>query len=80
MKIKIVKLKELEDAVHPNNIEEGSERVRKMPDDMFRKPEAGLMFWAGTFRSSTVQEVIDDNTFKTQNSIYHWEILPEDES
>lgn len=76
MKIKITKIRELENALHPNNIEVGSERIKEMPDELFRRPQVGLPFYAGMFRTSVVQEIIDNNTFKTHNSVYRWEILP----
>ena len=75
MRIKITKIEEPKDALHPNHIEVGNEKVREMPDNMFSKPEVGMCFYAGSLRTSTVQEVIDDNTFRTHNSIYHWEIV-----
>jgi len=80
MKIKIRKLKELEDAMHPNNFEEGYETTREMPDDMFRAPVVGQRFYCGTFWTSAVQEIVSEDTFKTHNSIYKWEILKEDEN
>lgn len=71
MKIKLTKLKELPDALHPNNIEEGFEKIGKMS----QPPEVGHPFWIDNFRTSTVQNIIDENTFETYNSIYHWEKL-----
>ena len=38
MKIKITKLKELPNALHPNNIEEGYETIREVDEKYFRKP------------------------------------------
>jgi hypothetical protein len=77
MKVKLVKLKELPDAVHPNNIIEGYETVREVNPDLFEKPQLGERFNVGWFSTSLVQEILDDNTFRTYNSIYYWEILEE---
>ena len=75
MKIKLTKIKELEDALNPHNIEEGFEKTFEIPDDFFRIPTIGNRFWASTWWSSGVQEIIDNNTFKTYSSIYRWEII-----
>lgn len=76
MKVKITKLKELEDAEYPNNIPEGFERI-----DYFwpgqGEPVIGERFWVGRFNTSLVQEIIDAETFRTLNSVYKWEIIPE---
>lgn len=79
MKIRIKKIKELENALHPNNIEEGFERIFEMPENYFRTPTVGERFWASlSWSTSGVQEIIDDKTFKTYSSIYEWEIIKED--
>lgn len=75
MKIKITKLEERTDAEHPNNIPEGWEKIKEFPDEWFREPQIGKSFTAGGFMSSIVQEIIDENTFKTLNSVYRWEII-----
>jgi len=78
MKIKIKKLKELPDARHPNNIDEGFERVALMPKEFFKEPTVGESFFVGySWVTSTVVEIIDEKTFKTLSSIYEWEILEE---
>jgi hypothetical protein len=67
MKIRLKKLKELDNATHPNNIEVGFEKEGEMISD----PKLGNRFWVGnSWRTSVVTEIIDDNTFKTLNSIY----------
>ena len=39
-------------------------------------PKVGESFWIGSsFRTSVVQEIIDENTFKTANSIYRWSLI-----
>ncbi|MCG9971019.1 hypothetical protein [Christiangramia crocea] len=74
--IKIKKLKEAESPLHPNNIEEGFEKIGQIPDNYFRYPTVGERFWISlSWSTSGVQEIIDENTFKTYNSIYHWEII-----
>lgn len=75
MKIRIKKLKEVDDPTHPNNIDEGFETTRIMNDDYFKKPTIGERFYVGWFSTSLVQEILTENTFKTLNSIYEWEIL-----
>lgn len=74
MKIKIEKLKELPDAVHPNNIEVGYVKI----GSMFREPTVGERFRVGlSWSTSVVQEIIDAHTFRTRNSIYRWSVVPE---
>jgi hypothetical protein len=76
MKIKITKLKELPDALHPNNIAEGFEQTFDMDENYFRKPTVGERFWASmSWSTSGVQEIIDENTFRTYSSIYKYEII-----
>lgn len=74
MKVKIQKIKELPNALHPNNIEEGFERVGE-----FREaPECGKPFYVGwCWSTSTVQYIIDENEFATYNSIYKWTLIPD---
>lgn len=60
------KISELPDAMHPNNIEVG----RVVVGDLFADPQVGKCFWVGWFRTSIVKEIIDENTFRTCNSIY----------
>lgn len=75
MKIKITKLKELPNALHPNNIEEGYETIREVDEKYFRKPTINERFNVGSFSTSGVQEIIDENTFRTYSSIYKYEII-----
>lgn len=76
--ITIKKLKELENAIVPNNIEEGYVKVLTMPTHWFKEPIIGEPFVLGSyktgryFRTSIVTEIIDESTFKTLNSIYRW--------
>lgn len=72
MIVKLTKLKESENPLHPNNIEVGYEKVGKF----FDEPTVGQSFYVGWgWRTSTVQEIIDANTFRTHNSIYRYEII-----
>jgi hypothetical protein len=75
--VKLKKLKEYEDARYPNKIEEGYETVRHINEEYvnFKEPTVGERFNVGTFSTSTVQEILSPNMFRTYNSIYHWEIL-----
>lgn len=79
MKIRLKKLTELEDALHPNNIEEGYEHVSYIADEYFRPPTVDERFNTGQyFSTSGVQEILSENTFRTYSSIYEWEIVDED--
>lgn len=79
MKIKITKLTELPNARHPNNIPEGFEKIFVVDYSPFREPEVGERFWPCSWWSTSgVQEVINENTFRTYSSIYIWRMV-EDE-
>jgi ABC-type phosphate transport system substrate-binding protein len=86
-RIKLIKVKERKDAEVPNNIQEGEYRIGIAPSkpivgtsfwltEVFEKngekyPDAvGVLHW---FRTSTVVDIIDENTFVTLNSIYRIE-------
>jgi len=76
MRIKITKLKELPDALNPNNIEEGWSKEFEIPTEYWREPCVGERFYASlSWSTSGIQEIIDDKTFRTYSSIYRWEIL-----
>lgn len=77
MKIRLVKLKELEDALHPNNIPEGFDKTFEVNEAQFEPPHLDERFWVGSFSTSGVQEIISENTFRTYSSIYKWEIVEE---
>ena len=79
MKIKIRKLRELPDAMHPHNIEVGFENIIEFSENIIIKPEIGERFPICSYWStSVVTEIINENTFKTLNSIYHWEVEEEE--
>ncbi len=69
--IKLVKLEELPDALHTNNIVVGYEKTGVFEG----KPVVGECFYCGSLRTSTVQEVINENTFRTHNSIYQFTFI-----
>jgi hypothetical protein len=72
MKIKLEKLEELPDALHSNNIEVGHIKI----GEFLEKPEVGKPFYIGyNYRTSDVQEIIDEFTFKTYNSIYRYSFI-----
>lgn len=71
MKLIITKVKELPDARHPFNIEEGF--TTELHPFGKEHPQVGERFPSTTWWStSVVQEVIDDHTFRTLNSIYEY--------
>lgn len=74
MKVKLTKLKEADNPKHPNNIQEGHEVI----GDFTKDPVVGEQFVIDLdedyiWHTSIVQEIIDDKTFRTNNSIYKWE-------
>ncbi len=75
MKVKLTKVEELSDALHPNNIPTGFEQTFSVNEKYFREPQLNERFNLGYFSTSGVQEIIDKNTFKTYSSIYKWEII-----
>ena len=84
--IKLTKHRELEDAVHPHNIEEGFEIIGQYMHD----PVVNASFWLkipqqigngetmfSYWRTSVVTEIIGPKMFKTMNSVYIWEDIEE---
>lgn len=73
MEIELKKIEERGDAKNPNNIEVG--HVER--GEIRSKPTVGERFWVGVkgWKTSTVQEIIDERTFKTCNSVYRWRIV-----
>jgi len=69
MQILLEKLNELPDAIYPNNIDVGFKKV----GDLINPPKVGEAFYIGYYWcTSVVVGIIDDNTFRTLNSIYKW--------
>lgn len=72
-RIKLIKIQELSEAIHPNNIpinyeEEGF---------LIEEPIINQCFWLysnkwsrGGFKTSLIQKIIDKDTFETYNSVY----------
>lgn len=75
MKIKLIKLAEVDNPTHPNNKEVGYETIGLVPFLDFVEPKVGKRFFNGKTITSIVKEIINGNTFKTLNSIYEWEIV-----
>lgn len=70
----LTKLKDCEDPRHADHIQPGFEKVGYIVGE----PEVGKSFIIGPYwATSAVQEIIDENTFRTLNSIYRWEKLKE---
>jgi len=59
----------------------GNQPVGKYKEGYFiREPHVGQCFWVyPSFRTSYVQQIIDEHTFKTLNSIYRWGYLNKDQ-
>ena len=73
MRIKLVKIEERPDALHPHNIMVGFEKIG-VPEGF---PEVGRTFDLTTgYHTSVVEEILAYDKFKTKNSIY--QIIPLD--
>lgn len=76
--IKLIKLQELPDALHPNNIDigqtfEGTWVEAPTIGERFElRPISDLPGKRGV-TTSGVQEILPNNTFRTYSSIYKWE-------
>lgn len=78
IKISLVKIREKEDAVHPGNIQVGSQHSGYRFIEDFDPPEVGKAFWISyNWRTSPVTKIIDNHTFETLNSVYEWTYTPE---
>ena len=70
--VKVTKLKEADKPLHPDNIEVGYERTGQYS----KPPQVGERFFVGYgWATSTVQEILTANTFRTHNSVYKWEVI-----
>lgn len=67
--IRLEKIEELHDAKHKNNIFVGYKK-----DGFFiNEPVVGQRFYVSHYYStSVVTEILNENTFKTLNSVYKW--------
>ena len=68
------------DGNHPNGIIEGYTRVGKLINDVIIGDQILVVNSTRYLRTSEVTEIIDDITFKTENSTYKIEVLYENDS
>lgn len=82
--LKLTKLAEAPDPKHPQNIPVGNTYYGTNNED----PKEGEMFYLygisyqqgqRGLRTSVVQEIVSENTFRTYNSIYQWEVVAEND-
>jgi hypothetical protein len=67
--VRLTKLEERPDALYKNNISVGFSKEGKF----IKEPVVGESFFVGYgYSTSTVTNIIDENTFRTRNSIYQW--------
>ena len=72
--VTLTKIKELPDARHPHNIEEGYVVTRNVDDSYFMIPTVGRSFVMNDWHTSIVQEILSPSTFRTMNSLYEWSV------
>ncbi len=79
MRIKIEKKIDLK----ADQILDGSEPIWTVEYNVdpkyFKKPQVGSRFNVRYWSTSQVQEIIDDSTFKTVNSVYRWEVIDDNQ-
>ena len=75
-KVRLTKLNDCDNPRHPENIKTGFVKE----GGVYRELKVGESFWVGSFVTSVVQEIIDEQTFRTMNSIYQWEVIGETKS
>ena len=68
------------DGNHPNGIIEGYTRVGKLINDVIIGDQVLVVNNTHYLRTSEVTEIIDDITFKTENSTYKIEVIYENDS
>jgi len=74
MRYKLEKLEELADAEYKNIVPVGYIDISIREISLIRPPVIGKCFHVfGELVTSIVQEIIDERTFRTVNSIYRWE-------
>lgn len=72
MRVKLTKISDSEKPLHPNHIPSGYE----VEGEFEAHPKVGESFGVGyRWGTSTVQEILPDNRFRTHNSIYKYEIF-----
>ncbi len=67
--VELTKISESDNPLILNHIKVGKTVIGT---PVFGKPTVGRCYMLDNYRTSTVQEIIDDNTFRTHNSIYKW--------
>jgi len=75
MKMKVKKVESLNER-SKMNIQEG----KVYEGTVVALPVVGNYFWCGGIRTSTVLEIIDNYHFRTENSIYHFEVVKDDKA
>ena len=73
VKVDIQKVSSLEDAIIPNNIGNEYSGIHYIHEDVV--PIIGKRFNTTHISTSPVKEIVDNNHFKTLNSLYRWEII-----
>jgi hypothetical protein len=82
--VKITKLEELPEAQHPLNISVGRILYGLFEEEPqqnfhFRLSAVSNMPGQRGITTSRITEIIDDNHFKTLNSLYKWEFISKDQ-
>ncbi len=76
IKVKLTKIKEMEKSSDSSiNVGDSVEGVIVEGSVFPTKPTVGRPFVISTYRTSLVKEIIAENTFRTHNAIYQFEIL-----
>lgn len=71
MEIRLEKIEELTDALHPNNIPVGKIVCGKfLKEPTVGKPFCVVLDGERIYRTSIVTEILGNDSFKTNNSIY----------
>lgn len=75
-KIKLTKLSEHETS-SSSSLDVNCSVEGTVPDNsVFPKvPTPGRPFVMDTYRTSLVKQTFEDNTFKTRNAVYKWEVI-----
>lgn len=91
--VKLTKIEEIPDAVHPNNRPVGEEHAGLYMQDpqiggpfviyegpTYYLPKQKLEIRLSFFVTSKVVEILSHNTFRTLNSVYQWNVMDLDET
>jgi hypothetical protein len=72
IKVRVTKVADSPQTQSTNNLKVGFVKEGKF----WKKPKKGKVFDVGLgFHTSVVVEIISEDTFRTVNSIYHWEMM-----